>query len=60
MAYTFSMDVCKEKMSFDSKKQADDAALVASHQRGSKLKSYRCRNCELWHLSSRYGGSDDD
>ena len=40
-------------MSFDSKKQADDAARVAEYQRGSKLHAYKCSTCDLWHLSSR-------
>jgi hypothetical protein len=48
-------ETCSEKMSFDTKKQAEDAARVAAHQRGSKLKAYRCRECQLWHMSSKYG-----
>lgn len=45
---------CLEKMSFDNKKEAEHTALVAKHQHGSKLKPYKCRNCQLWHLSSDY------
>ncbi len=43
---------CAQKLAFDTKKQADTAALVAKHQHGTVLKSYRCRHCGLWHLSS--------
>ena len=39
-------------MAFDSKAQAETSAIVAEHQHGSKLKVYKCRECELWHLSS--------
>ena len=46
---------CSDKMSFDTKREAENTAVVASHQHGSKLKAYRCRNCSLWHLSSKYG-----
>ncbi|MCA9324085.1 hypothetical protein KC992_03195 [Candidatus Saccharibacteria bacterium] len=45
---------CQTKMSFDTKKAAENAARVAAHQHGSKLKSYKCRTCKLWHLASRY------
>jgi hypothetical protein len=45
---------CSEKMAFVTKKEADTASLVAAHQRGSKLKSYKCTVCGLWHLSSKY------
>jgi hypothetical protein len=46
---------CSDKMSFDTKREAMDTATVAAHQHGSKLKSYKCRTCSLWHLSSNYG-----
>lgn len=45
---------CVDKLAFDTKKQAQDAANVAAFQRGTKLKVYKCRHCELWHLSSKY------
>ena len=45
---------CSEKLTFDTQKQAATAALVASHQHGSKLKVYKCRYCNLWHLASNY------
>jgi hypothetical protein len=43
---------CKDKLVFDTQKQARAAATVALHQRGIKLKIYVCRHCGLWHLSS--------
>ena len=43
---------CKDKLAFDTQKQAQAAATVALHQRGIKLKTYVCRYCGLWHLSS--------
>lgn len=48
------MNKCAEKMAFDTKAEAENAALVAEHQRGVKLKVYRCKDCDLWHLSSMY------
>lgn len=46
---------CSDKMSFDSKREAVTTATVAGHQHGSKLNVYRCKNCNLWHLSSKFG-----
>lgn len=43
---------CQDKLAFDTRKQAQAAATVAEYQHGSKLKTYRCRYCRLWHLSS--------
>jgi hypothetical protein len=45
---------CETKMSFDTKKQAHDAARIAMLQHNTKLKVYKCRKCELWHLASDY------
>lgn len=45
---------CSDKLAFDTKKDADATANVAHYRYGGKLKSYRCRYCELWHLSSNY------
>lgn len=45
---------CEDKMSFNTKQEAETAAVVAKHQRGSELKVYRCSKCDLWHLSSDY------
>jgi hypothetical protein len=43
---------CAEKMAFDDKKQAEAVATTLKHERGVKLKSYSCKHCQLWHLSS--------
>lgn len=43
---------CHDKLGFDTQKQARTAALVADYQYSAKLKVYRCRDCDLWHLSS--------
>lgn len=43
---------CEDKLAFDTKQQAQDAANVAAFQHGAKLKVYKCRHCGLWHLSS--------
>ncbi len=45
---------CSDKLAFDTQKAADAAAVVADYQHGTKLKSYLCRYCNLWHLASRY------
>lgn len=45
---------CADKLAFGTKKAADAAALVADYQHGTKLKSYRCRHCGLWHLATSY------
>ena len=44
---------CADKMVFDSQKEAQSTALAADWQHGASLKSYRCRYCHLWHLSSQ-------
>ncbi|MDL2363273.1 MAG: hypothetical protein QFB86_02750 [Patescibacteria group bacterium] len=43
---------CVDKLAFDTQKQAEAAALTADYQRGITLKTYQCRHCGLWHLSS--------
>lgn len=43
---------CQEKLAFDSKEQAEGAAVYAEHRHGTKLKVYQCKHCNLWHLSS--------
>ena len=43
---------CADKMVFNTKKEADATALAADWQHGASLKSYKCRYCQLWHLSS--------
>ena len=43
---------CIDKLAFDSAKEAEAAALVATVQRGINLSVYKCQYCGLWHLSS--------
>ena len=43
---------CKDKLVFDTLREAEVAAVVARHQRGVILKAYRCRYCGLYHLAS--------
>lgn len=45
---------CADKLAFDTQKAADAAAVVADYQHGTKLKSYKCRYCGLWHLATVY------
>lgn len=45
---------CSEKLAFDTQTEANAAAVVAEHQHGTKLKSYKCKHCGLWHLASKY------
>lgn len=43
---------CKDKMAFATKKEAQTAATVALYQHGTKLRTYFCRHCSIWHLAS--------
>lgn len=43
---------CADKMTFNSKKEAEAIALAVDWQRGTPLKAYKCRHCKLWHLTS--------
>lgn len=43
---------CADKLAFDSEKEALDQARVIKWRRDTNLKAYKCRYCELWHLSS--------
>jgi hypothetical protein len=45
---------CADKLSFDTKQLAENSAVVAKYQHGTKLKAYKCRVCNLWHLTSNY------
>lgn len=48
---------CKDKLVFDTPRDARAAATVAAYRYGGTLHVYQCRYCHLWHLSS--GGYDD-
>ena len=43
---------CADKLAFDSEKEALDQARVIKWRRDAKLKAYKCRYCNLWHLST--------
>jgi hypothetical protein len=43
---------CSEKLAFDTRGQAEAAAVVAAYQHGTQLTVYQCRYCGLWHLAS--------
>lgn len=43
---------CAKKLSFDSRAEAEGAAAAADWHYGSKLKVYKCRHCQLWHLAT--------
>jgi hypothetical protein len=43
---------CSEKLAFDTEKEAKAAANFAKWSYGTKLKTYICKHCGLWHLSS--------
>jgi len=43
---------CKDKLAFDTEKEAKATANVAHYRYGNKMKAYKCRHCGLWHLSS--------
>lgn len=45
---------CADKMAFDTPKAARATATVSEHRYGTKLKVYRCRYCNLYHLASEY------
>jgi len=43
---------CAEKLVFMTKQAAEGAAVYANHLHGTKLKVYKCKDCQLWHLAS--------
>lgn len=43
---------CAGKLAFDTPQAARATATVSEHRYGSKLKTYKCRHCGLYHLSS--------
>jgi hypothetical protein len=45
---------CAEKLAFETKRQADAAAVVAAYQHAAKLRTYLCQYCKLWHLASHF------
>lgn len=55
MSYDRAMTVenCRSKLWFESEAEANGAAEQISVRRGSKLWSYECPICRLFHLTSR-------
>ena len=49
---------CAEKLTFDTKEMAQAAGAAADWQYGASLKAYKCRYCDLWHLSSHTSHTD--
>lgn len=47
------LPACAEKLAFNTRRDAEAAAALAAHRYGNQLVAYRCRECGLWHLSSR-------
>lgn len=45
---------CADKLTFETKQQAENGAVVTKWRYGTKLKAYQCKHCGLWHLSSDY------
>ncbi len=45
---------CSKKIAFITKNEAKASAVVAQFRYGNKLKVYKCKDCELWHLASNY------
>ncbi|MCU0667641.1 MAG: hypothetical protein MUF85_03435 [Patescibacteria group bacterium] len=43
---------CLDKLSFESKKQAEGAKVTAAHRYGSRLYVYKCNYCGLWHIAT--------
>jgi hypothetical protein len=45
---------CAGKISFDTPEAAEATGTVSEWRYGGKLKVYKCRYCQLYHLSSNY------
>ena len=49
---------CEDKIAFATKREAETAATVAKWEHGSqpqsKLIAYKCKECDLFHLASKY------
>jgi len=43
---------CADKLAFDTPEAAEATGTVSEWRYGSKLKTYKCRYCHLYHLSS--------
>lgn len=43
---------CKDKLAFDTRREAAATATVVRYRYGGYMRVYLCRYCQLWHLSS--------
>ena len=43
---------CKDKLAFDTEREARASAQVVQFRYGSHVHAYVCQYCGLWHLSS--------
>jgi len=43
---------CGDKIAFDSLEAAEVTATTSDYWYGQRPHAYRCRYCDLWHLSS--------
>lgn len=53
MSETAEVLPCADKLRFSTEKEASAQATVLEHQRGVRLKAYKCRHCGWWHLASK-------
>jgi len=47
---------CADKLAFETPEAAQATGTVSEWRYGRPLKVYRCRYCQLYHLSSNYDG----
>ncbi len=43
---------CADKLNFTTQAEAEAEARTIKFRQGLELKTYKCRDCGLWHLSS--------
>jgi hypothetical protein len=48
---------CAEKLAFDTQSAAKAEATATQWRHGTKLKTYKCKQCQLWHLASSYSSN---
>lgn len=49
---------CADKITYESQSEAVGAAAAVEWQRGTSLKAYVCRYCQLWHLATKTNDTD--
>lgn len=48
-----------EKLGFATRDEAQAAVTTADYRYEANLKVYKCRDCELWHIATKYEEDDD-